>query len=167
MRDRTNQPNTKPMTEYLFDPTKYESSRVGFPDWAHDIVGPDDGTESPLPPGPDSVTGIKPIINAVTESPLPPGPYSVPEDNHSVHRCVAQYSPRGTAGGGNLYFRFIYRDDIGHKHHVHIPGGNVRHPDARDHARQVEAAAAAGKSTAEILALIGSWNRCDRKKPPF
>ena len=145
MRDRTNQPNTKPMTGYLFDPTKYESSRVGFPDWAHDVVGPDDGTEYPLPPG----------------------PYSVPEDNHSVHRCVAQYSPRGTAGGGNLYFRFIYRDDIGHKHHVHIPGGNVRHPDARDHARQVEAAAAAGKSTAEILALIGSWNRCDRKKPPF
>ena len=138
MRDRTNQPNTKPMTEYLFDPTKYESSRVGFPDWAHDIVGPDDGTESPLPPGPDSVT-----------------------------RCVTPYLARGTARGDNSYFRFSYRCRLGKTHHVHIPGGNVRHPDARDHARQVEAAAAAGKSTAEILALIGSWNRCDRKKPPF
>ena len=170
------------MTEHLFDPTQYERRRVGHPDWAYDVAGPDDAIEYPPTPGPHSIAEPERSDDDAIEYPPTPGPHSIAEpersdDNaieypptpgpHSIHRCVGQYWAGGTAAPGNFYFRYSYRTNTGRQVHVHIPGGNIHNPDAKDHARQVEAAAAAGKSTAEILALIGSWNRCDRKKPPF
>ncbi len=91
-------------------------------------------TESTVSPGnDDSVTPVE-VVTAL---------FAAPADDHSVTDAISTYCPRGTACGGNKYFRFSYR--AGTKvWHIHIRGGNTDSPIAQAKVQEVRSALESG-----------------------
>lgn len=102
-------------------------------------------TESTVSPEIDSVTPVEVVVTELIPAPA---------DDHSVTSdAISTYCPRGTACGGNEYFRFSYR--AGTKvRHIHIRGGNTDSPIAQAKVQEVRSQLAAGIPPAEIAAML-------------
>lgn len=101
-------------------------------------------TESTPPPADDSVT---PVESAVTES-KPPA-----EGEYLALNAVSTYRPRGTARGGDEYYRLSYKEGSRVKH-VHIRGGNTGSPIAQAKVAEVRSLLVSGMLPAEIATLL-------------
>jgi hypothetical protein len=55
------------------------------------------------------------------------------------------------------YFRFYWCEN-NQTHHIHIPGGDVNHPKARDRKLQIEKLIDQGASVETICQLVRSWS---------
>jgi hypothetical protein len=101
-------------------------------------------TESKPPPADDSVTPVEP---AVTESKIPV------EGEYLALNAISTYRPRGTARGGDEYYRLSYKEG-GRVKHVHIRGGNTDSPIAQAKVEEVRSLLAAGVAPAEIAKML-------------
>lgn len=76
--------------------------------------------------------------------------------NNLTELAVSEYSPGGTAGKGNYYYRFSYRQGRRTKH-IHIKGGNTTNPLAIKRKGLVEAWIRENISLEKIIEWIKAW----------
>ncbi|NET71770.1 MAG: hypothetical protein F6K62_12800 [Sphaerospermopsis sp. SIO1G2] len=78
---------------------------------------------------------------------------TVPQNDSLTTQSINIYKPSGKARGNSKYFRYSYRDGSRIKH-IHIPGGNISNPLAKQRAKIIDDAIAQKLPPTEIKSMI-------------